>query len=96
MRIDRAVHAFADFSLQGDATNVRSIGAAHRQHIRTRDHGEFGRHAVGIFRLSFGPVKSDAECGAAGAAIKTGMVHPCMIAQTKKRRASDTPFIEPI
>ena len=86
------MHVFADFTLQGDTTNIRTIGAAHRQHIGPGFQRQFGRHAIGIFRLCFGPVESDTKSGTAGAALLAGMAHAFMITQTKKRRVVDTPF----
>ena len=81
---------FADFPLQCDATNIGTIGAAHGEHIGPGFKRQFGWHAIGIFRLCFGPVKRDAECGAAGAAMLAGVSHGGMITQTKKRRVIKT------
>ncbi len=87
------MYVLADFALQGDTTNIRTIGTAHRQHIGAGFQGQFGRYAIGIFRLCFGSLESDSKCGTAGAAVLAGMTHACMITQTKKRRANDTPFL---
>ena len=86
------MHLRADFSLQGDTTNIRAIGAPHRQHIGPGLQCQFGRHAIGVFRLCFGPVESDAKCSTAGAALLARMAHAVMITQTKKRRVESTPF----
>ncbi len=93
MGINRAMYALADVALQGDTTNIRTIGAAHRQHIGPGFQRQFGRHALGIFRLCFSPVKSNAKRGTTGAALLAGMDHAYMITQTKKRRVDDTPFL---
>lgn len=69
------MHMLTDVTLQGDTTNIRTIGAAHRQHIGAGFQCQFGRYAIGIFRLCFGPVESDSKRGTAGAAVLAGMAH---------------------
>lgn len=83
----------ADFSLQGDTTDIGSIGTAHRQHIGPGFQCQFGRYAIGILRLCFGPVESDAKRGTAGAALLARVAHAFMITQTKKRRVENTPLL---